>query len=37
MARTIADLDREGQIKEAHLLEAIHYKLNSTRYWGDGE
>lgn len=37
IARTIADLDHEDQIKEAHLLEAIHYKQNSTRYWGDGE
>lgn len=37
IARTIADLDQEDQIKEAHLLEAIHYKQNSSRYWGDGE
>jgi magnesium chelatase family protein len=37
MARTIADLDQEDEIKEAHLLEAIHYKQNSTRYWGAGE
>lgn len=37
IARTIADLDDERQIKEAHLLEAIHYKQNGNRYWGDGE
>ncbi len=37
IARTIADLDDESQIKEAHLLEAIHYKQNGNRYWGEGE
>lgn len=37
IARTIADLDDEEKINESHLLEAIHYKQNGNRYWGEGE
>ncbi|HOO28628.1 MAG TPA: YifB family Mg chelatase-like AAA ATPase, partial [Lachnospiraceae bacterium] len=28
VARTIADLDNSGQIREYHLAEAVHYKFN---------
>lgn len=33
VARTIADLDESGAIKEEHLLEAVHYRLSDGTYW----
>ncbi len=33
VARTIADLDKEEQIRESHLLEAIGYRQVDQKYW----
>lgn len=34
VARTIADLDGESGIREAHLLEAIGYRSMDQKFWG---
>mgnify|MGYP006077048805 FL=1 len=34
VARTIADLDGEEEIKERHLREAIGYRTVDRKYWG---
>ncbi len=36
VARTIADLEGVEQINEAHVLEAIRYRILDTDYWGSG-
>ncbi len=33
VARTIADLAESRNIKEEHLLEAVHYRMNDGKYW----
>ncbi|MDR2546260.1 MAG: YifB family Mg chelatase-like AAA ATPase [Lachnospiraceae bacterium] len=33
VARTIADLDESGEIKEEHIMEAVHFRLGDGRYW----
>ncbi|MGN1208156.1 MAG: magnesium chelatase, partial [Christensenellales bacterium] len=33
VARTIADLDGEENIKESHLLEAISYRALDSKFW----
>lgn len=33
VARTIADLAESRDIKEEHLLEAVHYRMNDGKYW----
>ena len=37
VARTIADLAGEEQIREEHLLEAICYRAGDRIYWGGGD
>lgn len=34
VARTIADLEEADQISEAHLAEAIGYRMIDAKYWG---
>lgn len=34
VARTIADLDQEENIKDKHVLEAIRYRTMDSKYWG---
>lgn len=34
VARTIADLDGEGQIGCSHLKEALGYRMLDKKYWG---
>ena len=34
VARTIADLDGEEQIREKHLKEAVGYRTFDKKYWG---
>ena len=34
VARTIADLDQEEQIREIHVQEAIGYRMIDKKYWG---
>ncbi len=34
VARTIADLDSERNIRENHILEAIRYRTLDNKYWG---
>lgn len=37
VARTIADLDGEEEMKEKHLNEAIYYRGLDKKYWGNTE
>ena len=34
VARTIADLDGEKEIRTPHLLEAVRYRSLEAKYWG---
>lgn len=36
VARTIADLEGEAQIKEIHLKEAVFYRNSMEKYWNEG-
>lgn len=36
VARTIADMEESGPIREEHLLEASMYKVINHKYWGNG-
>ena len=37
VARTIADLEGEDQIREEHLSEAVFYRSMTEKYWGVAE
>jgi magnesium chelatase family protein len=34
VARTIADIDKQPDIKPEHMAEAIHYRSLDRDYWG---
>lgn len=34
VARTIADIEESGSIREEHILEAIHFRSIDKKYWG---
>ncbi len=34
VARTLADIEQSGEIRETHLLQASVYKSINRKYWG---
>jgi magnesium chelatase family protein len=35
VARTIADMEESGEIREEHITEAIRFRSIDKKYWGD--